>query len=315
MRIFQLALLCLLLAGLPLIAQQSGQSSQSPSGQSTSDDDNPPVLKRRPPNDSSATTDQSTQNAPAQPSQGDDDAPVLKRRPPANYPAPSDQSAQAPSGSPATQTSPQDQNAPVLGQRQPAPTRIPLATSVPANTQFQVSLDETLSSRRAHSGDSFTATLSEPLRSSHGDVLIPSGTKLLGTVQDAESGKVFASMRGKGKLMLRFNEVELPNGQRLRVQTTLLNVGKNKAQASVNQEGEITSGTRAGDTIKKVGVGAGAGTIAGLIFGSAMKGAAIGAIAGGGYAMANAGKDVELPAHTVINLRLDQYLTLPPSQP
>jgi hypothetical protein len=41
-----------------------------------------------------------------------------------------------------------------------------------------------------------------------------------------------------------------------------------------------------------------------------MKGAAIGAIAGGGYAMANAGKDVELPAHTTLNLRLDQYLVL-----
>jgi uncharacterized membrane protein len=118
-------------------------------------------------------------------------------------------------------------------------------------------------------------------------------------------------MRGKGKLILRFNEIELTNGQRMPIQTTLLNVGTNKAKASANQEGEITSGTRASDTVKKVGIGAGAGTIAGLIFGSAMKGAAIGAIAGGGYAMANAGREVELPAHTTINLRLDQYLTLP----
>src|SRR6185369_16881969 len=69
--------------------------------------------------------------------------------------------------------------------------------------------DETLSTKNSHSGDSFTATLSEPLRSSHGDVLIPSGARLLGTVQDAESGKVFASMRGKGKLILRFNSISL----------------------------------------------------------------------------------------------------------
>lgn len=276
MRRFHLALLCLLLAGLPLFAQRNGQSSQNPSAQSAPDDDNPPVLKRRPPND---------------------------------YPAPTDQTARTPN-SPASQTSSQDPSGSVGGQPQ-GPTRIPLATSVPANTQFQASIDQTLSSKNSHSGDSFTATLSEPLRSSHGDVLIPSGAKLFGVVQEAESGKVFASMRGKGKLILRFHEIELPNRQRLPVEATLLNVGTNKARASANQEGEITSSTRASDTVKKVGIGAGAGTIAGLIFGSAMKGAAIGAIAGGGYAMANAGREVELPARTTLNLRLDQYLTLP----
>ena len=302
MRWCQLALLCLLLAGLPLFAQQSGQSS-SPPASTSPDDDNPPVLRRRPPADVPQPPDQASQLPSTQ--APDDDTPVLKRRPPSDYPSNS-QAGQVPVPLPS-----QDQNVPVLGQRQPAPTHIPLATSIPPNTQFQVSTDETLSTKNSHSGDSFTATLSEPLRSSHGDVLIPSGARLLGTVQDAESGKVFASMRGKGKLILRFNEIELPGGQRMPIQTTLLNVGTNRARASANQEGEITNSTRTSDTVKKVGIGAGAGTIAGLIFGSAMKGAAIGAIAGGGYAMANAGKDVELPAHTTINLRLDQYLVLP----
>lgn len=302
MRWYQLAFLCLLLAGMPIFAQQSGQSSNPPA-QTSPDDDNPPVLRRRPPADVPQPPDQSTQ--PSSTQSPDDDTPVLKRRPPSDYPV-SDQVGQVPA------TPSQDQNAPVLGQRQPPPTRIPLGMSVPPNTQFQVSIDETLSTKKSHSGDSFTATLSEPLRSSHGDVLIPSGARLLGVVQDSESGKVFASMRGKGKLILRFNQIELPSGQRMPIQATLLNVGTNRARASANQEGEITNSTRASDTVKKVGIGAGAGTIAGLIFGSAMKGAAIGAIAGGGYAMANAGRDVELPAHTTINLRLDQYLTIPP---
>jgi hypothetical protein len=302
MRWFQLALLCLLLAGLPVFAQQSGQSSNPPA-QTSPDDDNPPVLRRRPPADVPQPPDQ-TSRPPSPQSAPDDDTPVLKRRPPNDYP-PTNQTGEVPV------PPSQDQNVPVLGQRQPAPTHIPLGTSVPPSTQFQVSTDETLSTKSSHSGDSFTATLSEPLRSSHGDVLIPSGSRLLGTVQNAESGKVFASMRGKGKLILRFNQIELPSGQRLPLQTTLLSVGTNRARASANQEGEITNSTRTSDTVKKVGIGAGAGTIAGLIFGSAMKGAAIGAIAGGGYAMANAGKDVELPAHTTINLRLDQYLILP----
>jgi uncharacterized membrane protein len=117
-------------------------------------------------------------------------------------------------------------------------------------------------------------------------------------------------MRGKGRLVLRFDAVVLPDGRRLPMQTTLISVGPNKTKASVNQEGEITSGTRAGDAVKKIGIGAGVGTIAGIIFGSTLKGTAIGAIAGGGYAMAEAGKDVELPAHTTVNLRLDQYLVV-----
>lgn len=309
MRSIQLAFLCLLLAGLPGFAQQSGQAS-NPDAQTSPDDDNPPVLRRRPP---ANTPSDSPQTAPPSATQSDPDenVPVLKRRPPNDYPS-TDQAQQAP----ASPNSPaQDQNAPVFGQRQPAPTHIPLASSVPPNTQFQVSIDETLSTKTSHSGDNFTTTLSEPLRNQQGQVLVPSGSKLMGSIQDAEGGKVFASMRGKGKLILRFNQLVLPDGQRMPIQATLLRVGTNRARASANQEGEITNSTKATDAVKKVGIGAGAGTIAGLIFGSAMKGAAIGAIAGGGYAMATAGRDVELPARTTLNLRLDQYLVLQGASP
>ena len=291
MRSLRAVMLCLALSGTAFFAQsaagqdngQNTSGSQPTANPSDQDSDpNRPVLKRRPKPDAQETTDSDTQN---------------------NAPVPVPQPPQAP------------QSGPVFGQRRPAPTTIPSATSVPFNTQFQAALDDRLSSKTSRPGDAFTATLAEPLRNSRGDVIVPSGAKLLGTVQEAESGKVFASMRGKGKLILRFNEIELPGGQRMPIQTTLLNVGTNRARASANQEGEITSGTRASDAIKKVGIGAGAGTIAGLIFGSAMKGAAIGAIAGGGYAMANAGKDVEIPAHTTLNLRLDQYLTIPGGGP
>ncbi|HET8825809.1 MAG TPA: BON domain-containing protein, partial [Terriglobales bacterium] len=57
-------------------------------------------------------------------------------------------------------------------------------------------------------------------------------------------------------------------------------------------------------------VGAGIGTIAGLIFGGPFKGLAIGAIAGGGYILATKGKDVELPATTELKIRLDQPVSL-----
>jgi hypothetical protein len=57
---------------------------------------------------------------------------------------------------------------------------------------------------------------------------------------------------------------------------------------------------------KDVGIGAGIGTVAGLIFGGPLKGLAVGALAGGGYVLATKGKDVELPAQTGLVIRLDQ---------
>jgi hypothetical protein len=281
-------------------------------GQQQEDNDpDRPVLKRRPTTGPDARTDE--------PQQSDSNAGPAGTNPPQNSDrgtnsqnaGQNDSNAQ-PRGGRGTDQQPAASAGPVLEQRTPAPTHFPASTTISLNTEFQVALDETLSSKATHSGDSFTATLDEPLQSSHGDTLVPSGAKVLGIVQEAESGKVFASMRGKGRLVLRFDTVVLPDGRRFPMQTTVLSVGPNKTKASVNQEGEITSGTRAGDAVKKVGVGAGIGTIAGMIFGSTWKGAAIGAIAGGGYAVAEAGKDVELPAHTTVNLRLDQYLVVSP---
>ncbi|MDT8067034.1 MAG: hypothetical protein ROO76_02595 [Terriglobia bacterium] len=285
-------------AGIGVTDEQYGTAQQQAQQQEENDPDRP-VLKRRP------TPGPDAQ--PGEPQQPDRNSQNNPYSVPQQNPTPRQSADQQNEDQNAGQQ-PSASNGPVLQQRTPAPTYFPASSTIPLNTQFQVVLDETLSTKTSHSGDSFTATLDEPLQSSHRDVLIPSGSKILGTVQDAESGKVFASMRGKGRLVLRFDTVVLPDGRRLPMQTTLLSIGPNKTKASVNQEGEITSGTRAGDAVKKVAVGAGVGTIAGMIFGSALKGTAIGAIAGGGYAMANAGKDIELPARTTVNLRLDQYL-------
>ena len=61
---------------------------------------------------------------------------------------------------------------------------------------------------------------------------------------------------------------------------------------------------------EKIGIGAGVGAILGAILGGA-KGALAGIlIGGGGTIAATEGKDVELPAGTVLRVRLDSPLTL-----
>jgi hypothetical protein len=61
---------------------------------------------------------------------------------------------------------------------------------------------------------------------------------------------------------------------------------------------------------EKIGIGAGAGAILGAILGG-VKGAVAGILIGGGGTMAaTEGKDVELPAGTVLRVRLDAPLML-----
>lgn len=207
-------------------------------------------------------------------------------------------------------------NEPVLQQRPPAPkaSELPAGSRiVPAGTELHATLDSTLTSKTARAGDTFAATLTDQISARNGAVLLPIGTKLQGEVTDVEQGKVLASVRGKGRLDLRFREIILPGGTRLPITASLLGVNETgkKTGASTDDEGSVTGGTTGGRVVKDVGIGAGIGTVAGLIFGSALKGLAIGAIAGGGYVLATAGKDVELPAETGLRIQLDQNVPIP----
>jgi hypothetical protein len=184
---------------------------------------------------------------------------------------------------------------------------------VAASTELRATLDTPLSTKTSKVGDAFTGTLVQPVRGSSGQVAIPAGSKIHGEVTEAEEGKTVAVLRGKGKLNMHFRDIQLPDGTTVPVSATLVSVNSTKGKASTSSEGEVQSGNTAKRTVKDVGIGAGIGTVAGLIFGSALKGLAIGALAGGGYVLATNGKDVELPAQTGMVLRLDHNLSVPAS--
>jgi hypothetical protein len=191
----------------------------------------------------------------------------------------------------------------------PAPAASAAQLTVPAGTELDATLQDSLSSKTAKTGDTFTATLVQPVRASNGEVALPAGTVVNGEITESEQGKTLPMVRGKGRLSFRFRDITLPNHRSFPIEATLLSVhGKN-----ANEEGEVTSSTGGKTVAKDVGIGAGLGTVAGLIFGSALKGLAIGAIAGGGYVLATQGKDVEIPAQAGMKLRLDQSLSIPAS--
>jgi hypothetical protein len=244
--------------------------------------------------------------------------------------APPAQTSPSPSQTPApppAQTTPQtqvpqtDQPAPAPGTvLQPANTpEVAQGNDVAKGSEIRATLDTPLSSKTSKVGDRFTATVAQDVKGVNGSIGVPAGSKLEGEVSEVEQGKALPQLRGKGRLNLRFTDIVLPNGMRAPVFLTLKNVtdtaGKQSSSTSTSNEGEVNSRTSGGTVAKDVGIGAGIGTVAGLIFGHALRGLAIGAIAGGGYVLATQGKDVEMPAKAGLILNADSPINISGNSP
>jgi len=189
---------------------------------------------------------------------------------------------------------------------EPAPTG---ADQVPVNTEMHAALDTPLSSKTSKGGDRFTSTVTDPVRGSNGAVIIPAGARVEGEVADAEQTNAIPALRGKSQLSLHFRDIVLPNGQTLPLSATLVSVNNtNGKSARKADDGQVQSGTQGKDVAKDTGAGTDAGE-AGLVFGSPLKGLAVGALAGGGYVLSTKDKDINLPAQTGMVIRLDQPLT------
>src|SRR5581483_4170106 len=89
---------------------------------------------------------------------------------------------------------------------------------IAANSDIHAALDTPLSSRTAHAGDRFSATILQPVRDSSGAALIPSGSRVMGEVTDEAP----TAERGHSHLNLRFTEISLPYGQKVAITSSLL---------------------------------------------------------------------------------------------
>lgn len=169
--------------------------------------------------------------------------------------------------------------------------QIPPAPSGPsqviANTEIHWVLETPLSTRTSKPGDRFIGAISDPVRAGNGMVAIPAGSRLEGEVSDSEELNSVPALRNKTKLILRFRDIVLPGGETLPISAALVSVNS-------------TSGTSTRTVEEERGAGAG------VIFGSPLKGLAIGQLGGGGYVLATKGKEVDLPAQTGVVIRLKQ---------
>jgi TolA-binding protein len=157
--------------------------------------------------------------------------------------------------------------------------------AIPSGQEIDARLESELSSATAQVEQRFEATTVADLYRGN-EVLIPAGSKLRGVVSSVT--KTTRTER-KGSLTLAFDQITV-RGRNYPIRGTVT-----QALESEGIKGEVA----------KIGAGAGVGAIIGGIIGGA-KGALIGVLIGaGGTVAATEGKDVVVPAGTILRVQFD----------
>lgn len=167
----------------------------------------------------------------------------------------------------------------------------PKPVVVREGTKLEVTADQTISSKNSNPGDSFDASIAEPVVVGE-KVVIPKGSKVTGTVTEAKSAGKF---KGNAAIGVTLSSVTV-HGDEYKLKTTeVTETGKSRG--------------------KRTAVGAGGGAVAGALIGALAgrgKGAAIGAAAGAGAGTAGAAvtgdKDIEIAPETRLTFELQEPL-------
>ncbi len=179
-----------------------------------------------------------------------------------------------------------------FSQQQPPPAAAPMPVAgiqIPSGTAITVRMTDAVDSRVAHLGQTFRASIDEPVVI-NGQTVIPRGADAVAKlVEDQQSGK----FEGKTVLTLALTDISI-NGQMIDTTT-----------GSVSQ----ASGSRGARTAKVVGGTTALGAIIGALAGGgrgAAIGAASGAAVGGGAEILTKGQQVKIPSETRLSFTLQQ---------
>jgi hypothetical protein len=172
---------------------------------------------------------------------------------------------------------------------------------VASGSEIHVRSDQSISAKQgAQVGQLYPATIADDVRDQNGNIVIPRGSRAQLRLVNADPNS-----NNPDNLTLDLDSV-MVNGQRYSMDAT------GTSGAGSTKTGGIGMNKRTG---KYVGGGALAGTLLGALAGGG-KGAAIGAIVGGaagaGTQVLTRGKELNVPAETVLNYRLDRPVTLQP---
>ncbi|RPJ80685.1 MAG: hypothetical protein EHM18_18105 [Acidobacteria bacterium] len=189
--------------------------------------------------------------------------------------------------------------------------------TISRKTEIFITLERSISTRTASTGDKFYGRIAVPV-TANDKIVIPVGSYIIGHV---DTSKEAPRVRGKAELGLKFDTVILPDGTTREMKAVIGSAEgyetatdeQGKIRASGAQGEDVGKGAVAGGTIggtlggigtrslKGVGIGAGAGAATGAIIGALKK-----------------NKEVDLPKGTSITVVLDSDIRFarpaPPSQ-
>lgn len=181
--------------------------------------------------------------------------------------------------------------------------------TVESGSVMRVRMNETLSSKDARAGDTFTTGVTEPVYSNNGIVVVPTGSTIVGRVDSVKKAKKGGD---PGTIDVSFIEIRLPNGTNRVINGSLTSL--NTKTAKSDDEGTASGDDRKNDKIIFIGGGAGGGAIIGGIIGGG-KGAVIGGILGalGGLAgeRLTKGEEATVKTGTEFGVYLNKSVTLP----
>jgi type IV secretion system protein VirB10 len=179
---------------------------------------------------------------------------------------------------------------------------------VAEGTKIVFSMNDSLSTKISRTGDPFSGVISRSVRVGE-TVVIPQGSVIRGTVGNVQRpGRV----KGRAELGLRFDTLELPDGQVYDLSASLTDLDAGQKE-TVSEEGQVEGqGSKKRDAVT-IGAGAGIGAAIGAITGGgkgAATGGAIGAGAGTAAVLLTRGKDVEIKRGAEVAIQLDRPLSV-----
>jgi uncharacterized membrane protein len=209
--------------------------------------------------------------------------------------------ANPPPSNPSTAAAPPKSQPPAAKPTTPTRTAppAPATRTAAVGTFVDVAISDTISTRNTRAGAEFTGSIVDDVKNKQGQVVIPAGSVVHGTVVESNPAP---NPRTPGSLVVKFTSVTV-HGSDYPIDARI------DSLETVKQGRGVTGADAA-----KVGAGAAAGAILGRVLGKNTKGAVIGGVVGGaaGAAVANQTRDIDvvLPKGAHINATLATALTV-----
>jgi hypothetical protein len=198
-----------------------------------------------------------------------------------------------------------------------APVSFAEPNKVLQGTLIHLTLLNSISSSASRDSDPFVAVVSDPVYLGS-QLLIPAGTRVNGTVGTIAPARRFSIIRGEAYMNLVFHSFEV-DSRIVPVQMSIIAIeqpgdsgnAKERKDMKVEEGGVVQEKHDYKGDVLAATIGAGGGSLVGAVFSHVIRGFGIGMAGGAAYIVARKGKDVSIPAHSGMLVRMDNTITMP----